>query len=142
MGKPGTWLLWLCTGGLFGVGAVYDFFTLGRQVREANYRAVISGQRPANFAQNWRTVDDGETRVVREKKESPERVILRLAKNAGGIISPGELALEADISIEQAREHLDALVARGFAELRPRQTGTLVYVIPEFMDRDSPLENF
>jgi hypothetical protein len=37
---------------------------------------------------------------------------LRLAKNSGGIISPGELALEADIPIEQAREQLDALVAR------------------------------
>lgn len=141
LGKPGTWLLWLCTGGLFGVGAVYDFFTLGRQVRESNYRAAIFGKRPVYWERSWRTVDDGETRVVREKKESPERVILRLAKHSGGIISPGELALEADISIEQAREQLDALVTRGFAELRPRKTGTLVYVIPEFMDRDSPLEN-
>lgn len=36
LGKIGTGILWLLTLGLFGVGYVYDFFTLNAQVDERN----------------------------------------------------------------------------------------------------------
>lgn len=36
MGKVGTGILWLLTGGLFVVGYVYDFCTLNEQVDELN----------------------------------------------------------------------------------------------------------
>ncbi|MFC5050535.1 TM2 domain-containing protein [Rubritalea spongiae] len=36
MGKIGTGLIWLFTGGLFGVGYVYDFFTLNEQISLRN----------------------------------------------------------------------------------------------------------
>ena len=39
LGRIGTGLLWLFTGGLFGIGWLYDFCTLNRQVDEKN-RAV------------------------------------------------------------------------------------------------------
>ena len=52
------------------------------------------------------------------------------------------MALEAELSIDDARKNLDALVSKGVAELRVRSTGTLVYTIPELMDSDAPLENF
>lgn len=32
LGKVGTGLIWMFTGGLFGVGAAYDLITLGNQV--------------------------------------------------------------------------------------------------------------
>ncbi len=38
MGKIWTGLLYLCSGGLFGLGILYDFFTLNEQIAEANYR--------------------------------------------------------------------------------------------------------
>jgi TM2 domain-containing membrane protein YozV len=38
MGKIGTGILWLITGGLFLVGWLYDFCTLNRQVDEINRR--------------------------------------------------------------------------------------------------------
>jgi TM2 domain-containing membrane protein YozV len=110
----------------------------------------------------WRTVDDGDVRIVNDPEHaekftgaqnrtgqrrsqagfSPEKIILRLAKHNKGILTPGELALEADISIDQAKRELEALVAKGFAEIRVRRSGVLVYTIPEFMDTDSPLEDF
>jgi len=108
-------------------------------VREANYRAAIAGA----AATGWHTVEDASYRVVQNaKKESPERAILRIAKSSGGVISPGDLAIEADIPIEQAKRELDALVSKGFAELKVRQTGTLTYVIPEFRDKNEPFEDF
>jgi hypothetical protein len=39
MGKIWTGLLWLVSGGLLGVGWVYDFWTLNRQVGERNAAA-------------------------------------------------------------------------------------------------------
>lgn len=36
LGKIGTGILWLCTLGLLGVGYVYDYLTLNRQVDERN----------------------------------------------------------------------------------------------------------
>lgn len=40
MGKWGTGLIWLCTGGLFLVGHVIDFWTLNNQVDERNRLAT------------------------------------------------------------------------------------------------------
>ena len=36
LGKIGTGLLWLCTLGLFGLGYLYDYCTLNRQISELN----------------------------------------------------------------------------------------------------------
>ncbi len=38
LGKIGTGILWLFTGGLFGIGYIYDYLTLNGQVDEANGR--------------------------------------------------------------------------------------------------------
>jgi TM2 domain-containing membrane protein YozV len=38
MGKVLTGILWLCTGGLFGLGWLYDLWTLNEQVSEINAR--------------------------------------------------------------------------------------------------------
>jgi TM2 domain-containing membrane protein YozV len=43
MGKWGTGLLYLCTGGIFGIGFIYDFFTLNRQVSERNMEMAVAG---------------------------------------------------------------------------------------------------
>jgi TM2 domain-containing membrane protein YozV len=158
LGKIPTGLLWMFSGGLGMVGAIYDFFTLPGQVREANFRNAIYGGSFRNSRgshsfggvgsgrqnaarENWRYVDDGEARVVHEK-ESVERAILRLAKENKGVLTAGELALRINIPLEEAKKALDTLVNKGFAELRVRRSGSLVYFLREFMDQDEPLEDF
>ncbi|MDR3333671.1 MAG: TM2 domain-containing protein [Treponema sp.] len=142
LGKIPTGLLWMCTGGLGMVGAIYDFFTLPGQVREANIRnALFNPIVVRQGARNWRYVNDGDARIVKEK-ETVERVILKLAKEQKGVLSASEVALAANVSIEEAKKNLDTLVSKGFAEIRVRKTGTLVYTIPEMMDTDAPLEDF
>lgn len=39
LGKVISGIIWLCTGGLFGLGWLYDFCTLNEQVDEENRRA-------------------------------------------------------------------------------------------------------
>jgi hypothetical protein len=72
LGKIATCILWACTGGLFGIGSLYDLFTLPFQVKEANqYRAYRSraayrsgGETGQEGGETWRYVNDGEVRVV------------------------------------------------------------------------------
>jgi TM2 domain-containing membrane protein YozV len=140
LGKIPTGILWMCTVGLCGIGSIYDFFTLPGQVREANIRDALykDMMNRSHGRPGWRYADDA--RII-NKKDSAERIILRLAKEKKGILTATEVALEADIPIEEAKRDLDTLVSKGFAELRVRKSGTLVYTIPELMDGDEPLED-
>ncbi|HOX92520.1 MAG TPA: TM2 domain-containing protein, partial [Spirochaetales bacterium] len=83
LGKVPTGVLWIATLGLGGVGCVYDFFTLGRQVEDANihyaYRAGLAGPRPVYISETPQA----------QTKESMEKLCLRLAKRNGGTVSPG-----------------------------------------------------
>ena len=45
LGKIGTGLIWLVTGGLFGIGWLYDFCTLNRQVDECNRLSSLPAER-------------------------------------------------------------------------------------------------
>jgi hypothetical protein len=131
--KIPTGLLWMFTGGLGMVGSVYDFFTLSGQVREANIRA---GYREALDMPRERV-------IIRERyvesapdhgraKESIEKVILRTAKKNGGLVTPGEIAIESDYDSETARGALEKLASKGFCEMRVRPSGVIVYRFPEF----------
>ena len=148
LGKIPTGVLWMITGGLGMVGSIYDFFTLPGQVREANIRKALYDSDPyrqslGDGTGNWRYATDAQARVVKTgEKEHPERVILKIAKENKGILTVSEVALGANMPIEEAKKYLETLVSKGFAELRVRKSGSLVYVIPDMLDKDEPLEDF
>jgi hypothetical protein len=79
LGKIATGILWACTGGLFGLGSLYDLFTLPFQVKEANYyrgRCFRPGSQRGEDAgqaggETWRYVNDGEARVVPPDPSDP-----------------------------------------------------------------------
>jgi len=150
LGKIPTGILWMCTGGLFAVGSIYDFFTLPRQVKEANMMKALFDhtayhQSIGSGGGDWRYADDAQARVVKtgsSEKEPVERVILKIAKENKGILTVSEVALSGNIPIEEAKKYLETLVSKGFADLRVRKSGSLVYVIPDMLDKDEPLEDF
>jgi predicted transcriptional regulator len=145
LGKIPTGLLWMFTGGLGMVGSVYDFLTLPDQVREANIKNALYDRsaQPPQY-ESWRYANDAQYKVVNGKreKENPEHAILKLAKANNGILTISEVALGANITIDESKKMLDTLVTKGFAELRVRKSGSLVYVIPDMADKDEPLEDF
>jgi hypothetical protein len=57
---------------------------------------------------------------------------LRVARKNGGFVTPGEAALEGDLTVDEARKLLEKLAATGNAEMRVRSSGVVVYFFPEF----------
>ncbi len=149
LGRFGTGLLYLFTGGLFGIGGLFDLFYIPTMVRQANmelgYRPSPFGPSPFDiFGSHPRNTTGGWNSFFESKKESIDSIILKTAKENEGIVTPGEIALKADISLEKSKEYLEKLVKEGFAEIRVKKTGMMVYVFPEFLseEKKNELEDF
>ena len=123
LGRIGTGILWLCTWGLFGIGNIIDLFTIPTMVDAESGRG-LPGPSPS------RVPDIAETTGA---VESIETVILRAAKAHGGMVTPAEVAVGGDYSLDDAKACLDDLVSRGHAELRVRRSGGMVYVFPDLL---------
>ena len=142
MGKVGTGILWLCTFGLCGIGTIYDAITMPQQVREARLqRRVRWALEGGNYDEDDFPFRSGRALPTSEAaKESPEHVILRVAKANHGIASPAEVALEGKITTDEARENLDALVNKGICEVRVKKSGGLTYAFPDFLDPEGEID--
>ena len=131
LGKIGTGVLWFISGGMCMAGSIYDLFTLAKQVEEANIKDKISKQ-IENTGSQYASSDF-------TQKENIEKIILKIARRNSGLISPGEVALESNYSVDQAREELEKMAARGMVEMLIRPSGVIVFKFPEFennSDRD------
>ena len=137
LGRIGTGLLWLFTGGLGMLGGIYDFFALPAMVRETNLRLEMQNRRIGD--DDYRLSDDvtvgaGSVKSISGKTESLEKTVLRIAKENTGLVSASEVALAGNVSLDEARSLLDRLTANGFCEMRIRKLGSIVYCFPDFMD--------
>ena len=137
LGKFGSGILYLMTWGLFGFGTIYDAITMPDQVREARLKMRM---RRALDDRLDELEDLGEGRrhnrssAGQPESESPEHIILRVAKANHGIANPAQVALEGKISTDDAREQLDKLVDKGIGEGRVRKSGSIAYAFPDFLD--------
>ncbi len=151
LGKIGTGLLYIITGGLFGVGSVYDLITLPLQVREANLRvgwrnALYGPQQPIRHVGGQSTAaNGGGGRSSGGRREPLEQVILKTAKQNNGVATPSDVALESGRTLDEVKAALEKLVEKNYAELRvSKKNGGLVYFFSEFSgDGSHPdLEDF
>jgi len=130
LGKIGTGLIWLFTGGLGMVGGIFDFFALPNMVRERNLSLGYARPEVPRVG-----APPPPPRPV--KKESLERIVLKTAERSGGVVTPTKVALAADIGLDEAKDFLEKLSSKGFAEMRIKRSGAIVYCFPEFMDGEA-----
>ena len=136
LGKPLSGILYLFTGGLFGIGTLYDALTMPHQVRTARLSRrldMILDDRTGEVV-DYEREHRAAPRDRRKKPRSVEHEILSMASVRHGVVTPSRVALNAEVSPEKARDHLDRMVERGFAEVRVTNDGLMVYVFPEFLD--------
>lgn len=137
LGKPLTGILWLMTGGLAGIGTIYDAVTMPNLVRRARLKHrldhLIESDEPWDMLPNRRPVAD----------DTVEHRVLSLAVRNHGVVTPAQVALECHIPATDARDELERLVSEQFAEVQVTRSGILAYVFPEFLDaqgRDNLLD--
>lgn len=142
LGKHATGILWFFTGGGFLLGSLYDFATLTQQVQDANikkaiYEAGMRNLNPIYHLKNANTINTSNS----EKDKKPislEQLILKVAQENKGRLTPGQVAIHGDFNLEDCRKELDRMATKGFCEMRIANSGTLVYHFAEFTPESGP----
>jgi TM2 domain-containing membrane protein YozV len=122
LGRPGKGCLYLFTFGLCSLGVVYDWFTLGRQVDDANMRTVYreglsfhhvvhggAGVRPSAMA-----------------GFSAEKQILLLSGQSP-VLTVRDVVAGTNLEVEEAEATLLKLAECGIARLRVDKQGRVMY---------------
>ena len=129
-----TGVLYTLTAGGCFIGNILDIVQIPQMVKQANMRHARRGM----------MLDDGDGYTVgqrsleyKKQEESIEKQILRSAKSNNGFTTPSEVALASDVSVEEARQALDYLVSKGFADIKISKAGTISYHFPDILTPDS-----
>jgi hypothetical protein len=137
LGKPLTGILYLLTGGLAGIGTIYDAVTMPNLVRRAQLKRRLDYL--IESEEGWVTVPEPR----RANRDTVEHAVLSLAQRNHGVVTPAQVALECRVPATEARDELERLVSEQFAEVQVTTSGVLAYVFPEFLDaqgRDTLLD--
>ena len=142
LGKPATGVLYTMTAGFCWIGNIVDIAKVPMLVEEANLAYERrKGRRDQRIEDAHRPIARIQAQEAAPRNETVEKVILRLAKQNQGVTTLSEVALEADISLDEAKSSLDALVSRGFAEMRVKESGTIAYSFPDFTGTSERFED-
>ncbi len=118
LGKWRTGLLFAVTGGLFGLGWLYDLATLPWQVTRCN--AELAVQRPGP--------------AVPEGKRDPQRALLAAAARRDGVLTVTMGVMETGLPFARVEAELRAMLVAGYVDVRnDPETGVVQYVFPELV---------
>ncbi|MBN2362091.1 MAG: TM2 domain-containing protein [Deltaproteobacteria bacterium] len=150
LGKPISGLLYLFTGGLFGIGTVVDLVRMPDLVATENLRLLAASADPALGLHG-----DAETSAklaqlmgrqrppallppsaapatppAEDLSVKAEHQILQLAKQRGGTVTIAMVALETGLPMAQAKTELERLTQSGFCRVDVAEDGAEVYLFP------------
>ena len=73
-----------------------------------------------------------------ERNAEAERSVLRVAQEHGGRVTPALVAVDSDLSLEEAERILQSMVVKSHASMQVRDDGRIEYEFREFMSLPNP----
>lgn len=129
-GKMVTGILWLLTGGLFGVGQVIDLFLIPDMVDTHNLKRV---QRLGGSP--YATQEAAIARLVESPKQREEKLrmqLLKAAQKRGGRISVTQAVADTGADFPEVEVTLLGMAKKGHADIQnDPKSGAVVYSFPE-----------
>jgi hypothetical protein len=122
LGRPGKGFLYLFTWGLCFFGWIYDFFTLGQQVDDANLRIAYRDGLPDHRV----VVPYGGQSASGMAGFSAEKQILVLSGRSP-VLTVRDVVAGTNLEVEEAETALGKLAERGLARLRVDKEGRVTY---------------
>ncbi len=78
-------------------------------------------------------------RLSAEEREAlDEKQILRVAREAGGTVTPALVALESDLTAARAEQALERMASKGYVSMHVTGDGRLQYEFPDLARRLGP----
>ena len=137
-------LVYFFTGGGFFLGWISDFFTLNRQVENANFRTISDTREflrnqmryviPYNEVEDMllrkklaEVLNSSSQQPRHDQGISPERLILKTAYERKGRISVGDVAVGANLSLEEVEAVLKDMCKKGYCGMNVTDSGRIEY---------------
>jgi hypothetical protein len=117
-------ILYLCTGGILGIGWIIDFFTLSHQVDV--YNALYGGGRLHQGQNIVINVGNPVAAPPVQGNLSPEKQILALSERTP-VLTLRQIVSQTSLEIEETERTLKKLVDRGMAKELIEPDGKLKY---------------
>lgn len=118
----GLWYFHVLSGGwLLGLGLFFGVIPVLTGTRRLVRDAVESGRGRREALEDKKTRDA-------DRRDSLEKTVLQIAKERQGVVTPALVVLRSDLKLEEAEKVLGSLAARGYAEMRIKDNGTIDYV--------------
>lgn len=130
LGKVGTGILFILTGGLGGIGSIFDLITLPAQVKQKNMELRLQKRRQKLLDVSG--TDRPAAVLPGGKMTNPEIKVLETARKYKGFITASDLVVEAGFTVVDAERCLERLSSQGFAEVRVNDNGSVVYHFQDF----------
>ncbi len=134
LGKPITGLIWFLTGGLGGLGTIYDLLTMESQVQQANRYRLPVGHPQAMLPPQQQRAYPGPSAAPIDDMRDPsvdlELRILKLARMHKGRLTTPLTASELGVPMADADKKLSDIAAAGHANVEVTDDGAVVFDFP------------
>jgi TM2 domain-containing membrane protein YozV len=127
-GKYGTGFLWLFTLGLFGIGQLFDLFTIPGMVEDANNRLLVASLGQAVLAAGGAGVPT--KRILPRTTEEFQVALVHAAEEHGGRLSVAEAVAATGRGFKEVDKQLKEMAISGYVEVDSDDAGQVFYTFP------------